>query len=107
METKTQDQPANVAPPETKGGSAATIGSPQLCMKVEFFNAPYRLSGGEEHPTWGCIEGAKDGSGRAHIFYGIGHYEDHVATTAMLREALRDFEANAPHERRREDEHGS
>ena len=27
MTSETQDQPANVAPPETKGGSAATIGS--------------------------------------------------------------------------------
>ena len=33
METQTQDQPTNVATPETKGGSAATIGSAFVPIK--------------------------------------------------------------------------
>ena len=46
METQTQDQPANVATPPTKGGSAATLGSALLTICAEVDRAT------EKFPLW-------------------------------------------------------
>ena len=46
MNAETQDQPVNVATPETKGGSAATLGSALLTICAEVDRAT------EKFPLW-------------------------------------------------------